>query len=92
MFVFIHPTEPASRDRAGEDYNLNLIYAWPFDTTLSAARLAFSGLLQRPSELRVVLAHGRGMMLFYAGRLRNARQKHEGKGKRKEIYRARPVG
>jgi len=73
MFVFIHPTEPASPDRAGEDYYLNLIYPWPFDTTLSAARLALSGLLQRLPELRVVLAHGRDMTLFYAGRLQNAR-------------------
>ncbi|MFQ1021421.1 amidohydrolase family protein [Tardisphaera saccharovorans] len=92
MFVFIHPTEPAAWDRVGEDYNLNLIYAWPFDTTLSAARLAFSGLLQRLPKLRVVLAHGGGMIPFYAGRLSMLGHDMRGGGKERGFAVRDPLG
>ncbi|MFP3220147.1 MAG: amidohydrolase family protein [Candidatus Marsarchaeota archaeon] len=69
MVVMIHPTEPVTWRQVGEDYNLNLLYAWPFDTTISAARLVFSGLVGGLPGLKVVLSHGGGMIPYYAGRL-----------------------
>ncbi|MGC8614865.1 MAG: amidohydrolase family protein [Thermoprotei archaeon] len=92
MFAFIHPTEPVTWAQVGEDYNLNLIYAWPFDTTVSAARIAFSGLLQRLPNLRIVLAHGGGMIPFYEGRLKMLAQDLRGRGKERTFAVKDPVG
>ncbi|BBD72161.1 hypothetical protein HS1genome_0550 [Sulfodiicoccus acidiphilus] len=60
LLLFIHPTEPVVWDRLGEDYNLALLYGWPFDTTLSVARLVFSGTIARYPGLKVVVSHGGG--------------------------------
>jgi Predicted metal-dependent hydrolase of the TIM-barrel fold len=80
LLIFIHPTEPVIWDRLGEDYNLTLVYGWPFDTTISVARLVFSGITQRLTGLKIVISHGGGMIPFMAGRVRMLGKDMRGKG------------
>ncbi|MDA4128846.1 MAG: amidohydrolase family protein [Thaumarchaeota archaeon] len=67
--MFIHPTEPVTAKQIGQDYKLVLIFGWPFDTTLSIARLAFSGKLEMHPNLKIIAAHGGGMVPFFSGRI-----------------------
>lgn len=67
--VFIHPGEAVVQQSMQLDYNLPLVFGWPFDTTISVSRIAFSGVLGRFPRLKVVAAHGGGMIPFYSGRL-----------------------
>jgi predicted TIM-barrel fold metal-dependent hydrolase len=69
MPVFVHPTESIAAKNIGQDYKLALIFGWPFDTTLSVSRLAFSGVLSRFPNLKVIAAHGGGMLPFFQGRI-----------------------
>lgn len=67
--VFIHPTEPVTSRVIGQDYKLVLIFGWPFDTTLSISRLVFSGMLRKFPRLKIIAAHGGGMIPFFRGRM-----------------------
>jgi aminocarboxymuconate-semialdehyde decarboxylase len=66
--IFLHPSNVAGRDR---------MYAWalenlignPLDTTIAAASLILSGVLDRHPRLKIVLSHGGGYFAFGAGRL-----------------------
>jgi aminocarboxymuconate-semialdehyde decarboxylase len=80
--VFIHPTESVAQEVIGQDYNLPLVFGWPFDTTISVSRLVFSGLMKRLPKLKVVAAHGGGMIPFYAGRLEMLLHDTRGSGRR----------
>jgi aminocarboxymuconate-semialdehyde decarboxylase len=66
--VFIHPINPAGHgDR--HDYRLDLAVGFPFDTTIAAARLIYSGLVERCSRLRICLAHLGGALPFLRERI-----------------------
>jgi aminocarboxymuconate-semialdehyde decarboxylase len=52
-----------------EDYYLTNIAGNPLDTALAAARLIFSGALERLPGLRPVLVHAGGFLPFQVGRL-----------------------
>lgn len=69
--VYIHPANPAGyRDRAYEaDYDLAHTFGWPFETELALSRLAFSGLLDRYPEVKVVSHHLGGGIPFWWGRI-----------------------
>ena len=70
--VYIHPCHPQSyRGRSYEkDYNLAIIYGWPYETVLSLARLVLSGIMKRHPRLAIVTHHaGGGMIPFFMGRL-----------------------
>jgi aminocarboxymuconate-semialdehyde decarboxylase len=69
--VFIHP-----RTRGFDDPIFDQHYLWnlvgnPMETTLTAAHIVLSGVLERHPRLRIVLAHGGGAMLALRGRLRH---------------------
>jgi predicted TIM-barrel fold metal-dependent hydrolase len=69
--VYIHPVKPAgTTDRPYEaQYDLIHNFGWPFETTLMACRLVFSGIMERYPKLKVVTHHlGGGMVPFYMGR------------------------
>ena len=66
--VFIHPVNPAGHARR-HDYRLDLAIGFPFDTTVAAARLVYSGILARHPRLRVCLAHLGGALPFLRERL-----------------------
>ena len=67
--MFVHPTVPIAGSLIGQDYKLGLIFGWPFDTTLCVARLVFSGVFQKFPSLKIIAAHGGGMIPFFAGRI-----------------------
>lgn len=66
--MFVHPHHVAGMDRLQEFYLSNLI-GNPLDTTIAAANLIFSGVLERFPNLKVILAHGGGQFPYVFGRL-----------------------
>jgi len=71
VLLFMHPVsaEPATRFPL---YGVQVLVQWPFETTLAVTRLIFEGVLDRHPELRLLLAHGGGNLLFLKGRLDSA--------------------
>jgi len=66
--LFIHPTNPASVEGM-RDFWLTALVGFTFDTTLAAARLVFSGVVERFPCLNWVLAHSGGAIPYIAERL-----------------------
>ena len=67
--VFIHPTTRGSTGPGFDDHYLWNLVGNPMETTVAAAHLVLSGVLERRPGLRVVLAHGGGATLALRGRL-----------------------
>jgi aminocarboxymuconate-semialdehyde decarboxylase len=66
-FILLHPINVAGADRLSSYYLGNLI-GNPLDTTIAAACLVFSGVLERYPTLKICLAHGGGFVPYQAGR------------------------
>ena len=66
-FILMHPINVAGADRLSSYYLTNLI-GNPLDTTIAAACLVFSGVLERHPTLKICLAHGGGFVPYQAGR------------------------
>lgn len=66
--LFLHPANPFGADKL-KDFHLSYLIGLPSDTTLSVARLIFSGTLDRFQRLRLFVPHGGGALLFIQGRL-----------------------
>lgn len=66
--LFIHPADPAGRDRTG-DYELTVIAGYMFDTTINIFRMMCSGFLDRYPTLKLVCAHTGGYSLMLRGRM-----------------------
>lgn len=66
--IFIHPINPAGHGNI-HDYRLDLAVAFPFDTTVAAARLIYGGVLDRHPRLRICLAHLGGALPFLRERI-----------------------
>jgi len=66
--LYIHPTHPVGVE-AMEDYWLMPLVGFTFDTTLAAAGLVFSGVVERFPSIRWVLAHLGGAIPYLAERL-----------------------
>jgi aminocarboxymuconate-semialdehyde decarboxylase len=66
-FILLHPINVAGADRLSSYYLGNLI-GNPLDTTIAAACLVFSGVLERHPSLKICLAHGGGFVPYQAGR------------------------
>ncbi len=66
--MFIHPHHVAGMDRL-QDFYLNNLIGNPLDTTIAAANLIFTGVLEKYPNLKVVLAHGGGQLPYIFGRL-----------------------
>lgn len=76
VFVFLHPPlRPAGLDRT-RDYFLNNLISFPTDTTIAAARLMFSGVLDSFPGLKIGLAHSGGFLPFQIGRFDLGYAKH----------------
>jgi len=68
FLVLLHPPfKPVGLERA-TDYFLNNLISYPVDTTIAAARLIFSGLLDEFPALKICLAHGGGFFPYQVGR------------------------
>jgi aminocarboxymuconate-semialdehyde decarboxylase len=70
--VFIHPTTRGFELPVFDDYYLWNSVANPLETTVTAAHMVHSGVMERHPRLRVLLAHGGGAVLALRGRLRHA--------------------
>jgi len=66
--IFVHPNQVAGADRM-KDYNLANLIGNPTDTSLTFAKLIFSGVLERYPRLRFLLAHAGGFLPYTWGRL-----------------------
>lgn len=65
--ILIHPHHVAGLDRL-MDFYLNNLIGNPLDTTIAAAKLIFSGVVEKYPRLKIVLAHGGGQFPFIIGR------------------------
>jgi aminocarboxymuconate-semialdehyde decarboxylase len=66
--LHIHPTSPVGVE-AMTDYWLMPLVGFPFDTTLAAAKLVFSGVAERFPRIKWVLSHLGGAIPYLAERL-----------------------
>ena len=66
-FILLHPINVAGMDRLSS-YYLNNLIGNPLDTTIAAACLVFSGVLERHPTLKICLSHGGGFVPYQAGR------------------------
>ena len=66
--IYIHPTDPAGVE-AMLDYWLMPLVGFLMDTTLAAAKLVFSGIVERHPRIRWVLTHMGGAIPYLAERL-----------------------
>jgi aminocarboxymuconate-semialdehyde decarboxylase len=71
-FVFIHPTTRGFDQPVFNEYYLWNTAGNPVETTVTAAHLVVSGVMQKYPRLKVLLAHGGGAILSLRGRLRHA--------------------
>lgn len=65
--IYIHPTDPAGVE-AMLDYWLMPLVGFLMDTTLAAAKLVFSGVVERHPNIRWVLTHMGGAVPYLAER------------------------
>jgi aminocarboxymuconate-semialdehyde decarboxylase len=82
--IYIHPTYPVGVEAMTEYWLMPLI-GFTFDTTLAAAKLVFSGVVERFPKIRWVLGHLGGAIPYLAERL--DRGFHSYKGCRQNIDR-----
>ncbi len=66
--LYIHPTHPAGVEAMMGFWLMSLV-GFLFDTTLAAAKLVFSGVVERFPRIRWVLAHLGGAIPYLAERL-----------------------
>ena len=66
--LFLHPANVYGADKL-RDFHLSFLLGLPAETTLSVARMIFSGTLDRFPKLRLFVPHGGGLLPFLAGRL-----------------------
>jgi aminocarboxymuconate-semialdehyde decarboxylase len=66
--LHIHPTNPVGVEEM-TDYWLMPLVGFPFDTTLAAAKLVFSGVVERFPRITWVLSHLGGAIPYIAERL-----------------------
>ncbi|MGH9296604.1 MAG: amidohydrolase family protein, partial [Acidimicrobiales bacterium] len=73
--IWIHPQDGHSYPWVERD-RVDLMFGWPFETSLAMARLVFGGVVGRFPSLRFVTHHLGGMVPFYAGRIDSIRRRH----------------
>jgi aminocarboxymuconate-semialdehyde decarboxylase len=70
--VFIHPTTRGFDAPVFGEYYLWNTVGNPIETTIAAAHMTLSGVMERHPALKVLLAHGGGALPALRGRLRHA--------------------
>jgi aminocarboxymuconate-semialdehyde decarboxylase len=74
--VFVHPTTRGFSDPVFEQHYLWNTVGNPVETTITAAHLVLSGVLDDHPRARVLLAHGGGAILALRGRLAHEQSFH----------------
>jgi len=68
--IFIHPMDPPGAEAMHmHDYNLIALVGFPFDSTLTAARIVFSGMMDRFKRINFILSHMGGALPYLFERL-----------------------
>jgi aminocarboxymuconate-semialdehyde decarboxylase len=67
--IWIHPQ---ARKEWSEEFALDKILGWPFETSLVMSRLVFSGIMEKYSNLRIITHHMGGMISFFSERIRGS--------------------
>jgi aminocarboxymuconate-semialdehyde decarboxylase len=69
--LFLHPTDAVFADMLAQDYGNALYYSLGrvMEVSVCAARLIFSGIMERHPDLIVVMSHTGGALPYQAGRL-----------------------
>ena len=65
--IWIHPQLHAGWS---QQYVLDKIFGWPFDTTMAMARLVFSGVMEEFQNLNIVVHHMGAMVPHFAERIK----------------------
>jgi predicted TIM-barrel fold metal-dependent hydrolase len=71
LLVF-HASDLGLPQRPLRQYGMNVLLSWPLETTLAVARLLFAGVCERHPELKLILAHDGGNLVFLRGRIDSA--------------------
>ncbi len=69
--VFLHPIGFTSPQRLTQHFLTNVI-GNPLDTTVALAHIVFGGILERYPKLKIVTAHGGGLLSHYPARMDHA--------------------
>ena len=65
--IWIHPQ---LQEGWSQEFLLDKIFGWPFDTTLAMARLVFSGIMESYPNLRMITHHMGGMIPHFSSRIK----------------------
>lgn len=66
--IFIHPNNPAGGARVKQYYLINYL-AYPLESAITTAQMAFGGVFDRYPGLKICLSHAGGVLPFLLGRL-----------------------
>lgn len=67
--IFVHPIQPPGDRERIKDYHLYILASYPYDTTVCATRIVYSGLLERYPDLTFILSHAGGTVPYLWWRL-----------------------
>ena len=65
--IWIHPQ---LQEGWSQEFLMDKIFGWPFDTTLAMARLVFSGIMESYPNLRMITHHMGGMIPHFSSRIK----------------------
>lgn len=66
--LFVHPADPAGKDRTSE-FELTIVAGYPFDSTINILRMICSGFLDRYPGLKLLCAHTGAFSLMLRARM-----------------------
>jgi predicted TIM-barrel fold metal-dependent hydrolase len=72
--VWIHPQV---RNEWPQEFALDKILGWPFDTSLVMSRLVFSGIMEEYPHLRIITHHMGGMIPYFSERIKGSYEGRE---------------
>jgi aminocarboxymuconate-semialdehyde decarboxylase len=72
--LWIHPQV---RNEWPQEFALDKILGWPFDTSLVMSRLVFSGIMEECPHLRIITHHMGGMIPYFSERIKGSYEGRE---------------
>lgn len=70
LTIFLHPMPPVGIEAMGE-YGLAPLIGFVFDTTLAVTRMIYSGIFEKFPDIRLIIPHLGGAVLFFLERIEN---------------------
>jgi aminocarboxymuconate-semialdehyde decarboxylase len=71
LVLIMHPVSGTPPTRYGM-YGIQVLVGWPMESTLAVTRMIFAGVFERHPEMKLVIVHGGGNLVFLRGRLNAA--------------------